>query len=52
MPHNYGGFILPGSTLDQLNLLASQWFTPTNDKGIPIGPQIYNTQEIVVNANR
>jgi hypothetical protein len=52
LPHNYGGFILPGSTLDHLNLFASQWFTPTNDQGIPIGPQIYNTQEIVVNANR
>jgi Domain of unknown function (DUF4185) len=52
IPQNYGGFILPGSTLDNLNLFGSQWHTPTDAQGRPIGPEIYNTQQIVVNANR
>lgn len=43
VPQNYGGFILPGSTLDKLNLFVSQWNTTTN---IP-----YSTREFQVNAN-
>ncbi|APA74087.1 DUF4185 domain-containing protein [Mycobacterium avium] len=44
LPQNYGGFILPGSTLDNLNLFVSQWNTTTNTP--------YNTREFQVNANR
>ncbi|WAJ46820.1 DUF4185 domain-containing protein [Mycobacterium sp. Aquia_216] len=44
VPQNYGGFILPGSTLDNLNLFVSQWNTATNTP--------YNTQQFEVNANR
>jgi len=44
VPQNYGGFILPGSTLDKLNLFVSQWNTTVNTP--------YNTQEFQVNANR
>ena len=43
IPQNYGGFILPGSTLDKLTLFVSQWNTTTNTP--------YNTQEFQVNAN-
>lgn len=54
VPQNYGGYIvpLPDSSLDNLNLFVSQWHTPTDARGHPLGPQIYNTQHIVVNANR
>lgn len=54
VPQNYGGYLvpLPDSTLDKLNLFVSQWHTPHDGQGRPIGPQIYNTQHIVVNANR
>lgn len=44
VPQNYGGFILPGSTLDNLNLFVSQWNTHTNTP--------YNTQQFQVNPNR
>jgi hypothetical protein len=44
VPQNYGGFILPGSTLDKLKLFVSQWNTTINTP--------YNTQEFQVNANR
>jgi hypothetical protein len=39
VPQNYGGFILPGSTLDNLGLFASQWHDGT-----------YNTQQFVANV--
>lgn len=42
MPQNYGGYILPGSTLDNLRVFASQWNTTTN---VP-----YNVQEIIANV--
>ncbi|RDH78591.1 DUF4185 domain-containing protein [Mycolicibacterium moriokaense] len=42
VPQNYGGYILPGSTLENLRVFASQWNT---DLDIP-----YNTQEIVANV--
>ena len=41
---NYGGYIVPGSTLDQAIILVSQWNTST---GIP-----YDVQQFVVNLNR
>lgn len=44
VPQNYGGFILPGSTLDKLNLFVSQWNTANNTP--------YNTHEFQVNATR
>jgi uncharacterized protein DUF4185 len=42
VPQNYGGYILPGSTLDNLRVFASQWNTTLN---VP-----YNTQEIIANV--
>ncbi|GAB3023215.1 hypothetical protein MBOU_01930 [Mycobacterium bourgelatii] len=46
----YGGFIMPGSTLDNLNLLVSQWDTRVDPaSGVPFGAP-YNTQQIIVNA--
>ncbi|OBG98608.1 hypothetical protein A5697_15865 [Mycobacterium sp. E3251] len=44
LPQNYGGFILPQSTLSNLNLLVSQWDTNNNTP--------YNTREFHVDANR
>jgi hypothetical protein len=40
---NYGGYIVPGSTLDQARILVSQW----EECGCP-----YNVREYVVNLNR
>lgn len=40
-PQPYGGFIVPGSTLDDMKILASQWWQGN-----------YNTQEIIVNATK
>ncbi|OBB13372.1 hypothetical protein A5662_07395 [Mycobacteriaceae bacterium 1482268.1] len=42
VPQNYGGYILPGSTLDNMKIFASQWNTTLN---VP-----YNTQEIIANV--
>jgi hypothetical protein len=44
VPQNYGGYIVPGSTLDQAIILVSQFNTTTNDP--------YNVQQFVVNLNR
>jgi Domain of unknown function (DUF4185) len=44
VPQNYGGYIVPGSTLDQAIILVSQWNTWTKDP--------YNVQQFVVNLNR
>ena len=52
IPQNYGGYILPGSTLDNLHLFGSQWHTPLDAEGRPRAPEIYNTQQMVVNPNR
>lgn len=41
VPQNYGGYIMPGSTLDDMKVLVSQWNGGT-----------YNVQEFEVNANR
>jgi hypothetical protein len=44
VPQNYGGFLVPGCTLDQAVILVSQWNTRTNTP--------YNVQQFVVNLNR
>jgi D-arabinan endo alpha-(1,5)-arabinofuranosidase len=44
VPQNYGGYIVPGSTLDQAIILVSQWNTDTNNP--------CNVQQFVVNLNR
>jgi hypothetical protein len=44
VPQNYGGYIVPGSTLDQAIILVSQWNTSANNP--------YNVQQFVVNLNR
>lgn len=48
VPQNYGGYIVPGSTLDQAHILVSQW-----NNADPADPNsIYNVQEFVANLNR
>lgn len=49
VPQPYGGFIMPGSTLDNMNILASQW---NSDPRGPNPGSIYNSQQVIVNANR
>jgi hypothetical protein len=44
LPYNYGGYIVPGSTLNKAQILVSQWNTITNTP--------YNVQEYVANLNR
>ncbi|HEX5144797.1 MAG TPA: DUF4185 domain-containing protein [Mycobacterium sp.] len=44
LPQNYGGYIVPGSTLDQAVILVSQWHTATGNP--------YNVQQFVVNLLR
>lgn len=44
IPQPYGGYILPGSTLDDLKLLGSQWNTLKDANGVPFGTP-YNTRE-------
>jgi hypothetical protein len=44
VPQNYGGYIVPGSTLDQAIILVSQWNTTTHNP--------YNVQQFVANLNR
>jgi len=44
VPQNYGGYIVPGSTLDQAIILVSQWVTTTNNP--------YNVQQFVANLHR
>lgn len=46
-PQNYGGYILPGSTLDDMRLFVSQWDTRPESGGVP-----YTVKEFQVNANR
>ncbi len=41
VPQNYGGYIVPGSTLDSMKILVSQWHGDT-----------YNVQQFEVNAHR
>jgi hypothetical protein len=44
VPQNYGGYIVPGSTLDQAIILVSQWNTMAHNP--------YNVQQFVANLNR
>lgn len=43
-PQNYGGYILPGSTLDDMEILVSQWNTATDTP--------YVVEQFQVNPNR
>lgn len=43
-PQNYGGYILPGTHLDNLGILVSQWNTTTGNP--------YVVEQFQVNANR
>jgi hypothetical protein len=47
----YGGYIMPGSTLDDLNILVSQWNTQNGPDGTPLGAP-YDTQQVHVNASK
>jgi hypothetical protein len=47
----YGGYIMPGSTLDDLNILVSQWNTQKDEHGNPLGAP-YDTQQVQVNASK
>ncbi|MEB4209693.1 DUF4185 domain-containing protein [Mycobacterium sp. 94-17] len=47
IPQPYGGYILPGSTLDDLKIFASQWNTANDPNGVPFGTP-YNTRELQV----
>lgn len=44
VPAPYGGYILPGSTLDNLGIFGSQWYQPQG------GPVHYDVQDIQVNV--
>lgn len=44
VPQNYGGYIVPGSTLDQIVILVSQWHTATGNP--------YRVLQFVANLNR
>ncbi len=48
MPQPYGGYIMPGSTLDDLKIFVSQWNTGRDGNNIPIGTP-YDTREFQVN---
>jgi hypothetical protein len=49
-PQPYGGYIVPGSTLENMNVFVSQWNTLSDPRGIPVGVP-YNTQHVVANVN-
>lgn len=48
---NYGGYIIPGSTLERMKIFASQWNTQSDRLGVPFGAP-YNTQLVIANVNR
>ncbi|OBF03007.1 hypothetical protein A5730_22580 [Mycobacterium sp. ACS4054] len=48
LPQPYGGYIMPGSTLDDLKVLVSQWNTGKDSSGVPVGMP-YLTRELQVN---
>lgn len=48
---NYGGYILPGSTLASMKIFASQWNTQADGQGVPFGAP-YNTQLVLANVSR
>jgi hypothetical protein len=43
VPQNYGGYIMPGATLDNMGILVSQWNT---DTGIP-----YTVEQFQIHPN-
>lgn len=45
----YGGYVVPGSTLANLNLVVSQWNTGCDAAGEPLGAP-YDSQQVIVNA--
>lgn len=47
IPQPYGGYILPGSTLEDLKLSGNQWNTLKDANGVPFGTP-YNTREFQV----
>jgi hypothetical protein len=48
IPQPYGGYILPGSTLDDLKIFGSQWNTSKDGNGVPFGTP-YDTREFQLN---
>lgn len=48
-PQPYGGYIIPGSTLEHMNIFVSQWNTRSDAHGIPLGAP-YNTQHVIANV--
>lgn len=46
VPQNYGGYIMPGATLDNMGILVSQWNTTPNNNGIP-----YTVEQFQVNPH-
>ncbi|MBI2701964.1 DUF4185 domain-containing protein [Mycobacterium gordonae] len=48
---NYGGYIVPGSTLERMRIFASQWNTQSDRYGVPFGAP-YNTQLVIANVSR
>lgn len=48
LPQPYGGFIMPGSTLDDMKIFVSQWNTAKDPSGVPFGTP-YLTREFQVN---
>ncbi len=46
VPQNYGGYIMPGATLDNMGILVSQWNTTPVNPGIP-----YTVEQFQVNPN-
>jgi len=48
---NYGGYIVPGSTLGRMKIFASQWNTQADGHGVPVGAP-YNTQLVLANVSR
>jgi hypothetical protein len=51
VPQNYGGYIVPGSTLEFVSIFASQWNTLVDSNGVPFGTP-YNTQHVIANLIR
>ncbi|GFG83280.1 hypothetical protein MPRG_65560 [Mycobacterium paragordonae] len=47
VPQNYGGYIMPGATLDNMRILVSQWNTTPANPGIP-----YTVEQFQVNPNQ
>ncbi|WP_082960545.1 MULTISPECIES: DUF4185 domain-containing protein [unclassified Mycobacterium] len=48
LPQPYGGYILPGSTLENLRMFVSQWNTANGPNNKPIGTP-YDTREFQLN---